>query len=830
MRQLRKHFLCILVLLTTTILTTNADNQTPSSLMINELMQSNIDCIMDDLNEFPDSWVELYNNSDESVNLKDYQLGTSADDAWQLPDKTVKAKGFIIVYCDKEAAGLHTAFRLESGKGCTVCLFKDGAIVDNLPASLPKMPAPNIAYGRKTDGGSEWGYQLTPTPGAANCGEVCDGSHILGEPIFSQKGYVMNGTQTFRLKLSLPEGAPEGTEIRYTIDGTEPTAASTKCPASGFAVRRAMTVRAKLFCDGWLSPRSTVESYVFHDRSLSIPVISISIDDRYLNDAKIGIFANNNNHDDPHDWRRPMNIEFFDTEGEPSQLNQLCETRITGAWSREAARKSMAIYAHKRFGKKNMDYEFFPDQCPGLTNYKSVVLRNAGNDRDYIYMRDAIAQRTMAEHVNMDWQAWRPAVIYINGNYWGILNIRERANANNIITHYNGLEDIDLYENGELKEGTSDHYNAFYKFWMGKGHTLEEYAEYMDWEEYISITVMNMYFNNLDYPGNNNVMWRPRAEGGKWRWIAKDLDYTMGLYGGNAGESGGYDHQIIAQWYNPNNWNYHKGANFSITSQSTQFFRNLMQDEDFAREFIDRFSIYMGDFLNEKGIRAVWDPMYNMIIKEWKRHRDALYDNPWWPVYDDEVRNARTWVSKRTAEMYKQLGKQFDLGSPITMTINTSVFNTEGLEVKFNGVTLSRGVFEGKFFANRQVTLEGHAPEGKVITGWNISTNSASGVTDNWMEGERCSFVVPQCNSIVINAVIGDATAINSVSEDQWTWRKDGNRLWLTGVPAGTKVDLYDLRGMLLSTTVSNGSDIVIPLSKGQLYVLKVGGKAIKLK
>jgi hypothetical protein len=49
-------------------------------------------------------------------------------------------------------------------------------------------------------------------------------------------------------------------------------------------------------------------------------------------------------------------------------------------------------------------------------------------------------------------------------------------------------------------------------------------------------------------------------------------------------------------------------------------------------------------------------------------------------------------------------------------------------------------------------------------------------------------------------------------------------------VPAGTKVDLYDLRGMLLSTTVSNGSDIVIPLSKGQLYVLKVGGKAIKLK
>lgn len=803
-----------------------------AQLVINEMMQSNVDCIIDDLNEFPDSWVELYNPTSQDINLEDYRLGITdqASEAWKLPYKMIGSGKYVLVYCDKESKSLHTNFRLDSGKGSSVYLFQGSTVVDKV-TGLKKQPSPNIAYGRKTDGAEEWGYQLTPTPNEANTGEICDHDHILGEPVFSEPGRVFNGTKSFNLVLSLPEGCPEGTEIHYTTNGTEPTLFSSRY-ISEIPITKSTAVRAKLFCSGWLSPVSTVQSYIFHDRKMTIPIISLVTDDKYLNDYKLGIFKNNYGHEKYQqvDWRRPINIELFDTEAQPSQLNQLCETRITGAWSREAARKSMAIYAHKRFGKKNMDYEFFPDQCPGLTNYKSVVLRNAGNDRDYIYMRDAIAQRTMAEHVNMDWQAWRPAVIYINGNYWGILNIRERANANNIITHYNGLEDIDLYENGELKEGTSDHYNAFYKFWMGKGHTLEEYAEYMDWEEYISITVMNMYFNNLDYPGNNNVMWRPRAEGGKWRWIAKDLDYTMGLYGGNAGESGGYDHQIIAQWYNPNNWNYHKGANFSITSQSTQFFRNLMQNEDFAREFIDRFSIYMGDFLNEKGIRAVWDPMYNMIIKEWKRHRDALYDNPWWPVYDDEVRNARTWVSKRTAEMYKQLGKQFELGSPITMTINTSVFNTEGLEVKFNGVTLSRGVFEGKFFANRQVTLEGHAPEGKVITGWNISTNSASGVTDNWMEGERCSFVVPQCNSIVINAVIGDATAINSVSEDQWTWRKDGNRLWLTGVPAGTKVDLYDLRGMLLSTTVSNGSDIVIPLSKGQLYVLKVGGKAIKLK
>ena len=266
MRQLRKSFWCTLVLLTTTILPTNADNHISSKLVINELMQSNIDCIMDDLNEFPDSWVELYNASDETVFLKDYQIGTDAGDPWQLPFMTVEPKCFVLVYCDKEASGRHTDFRLETGKGCMVYLYQGGEKVDSLPAALPKMPAPNIAYGRKTDGGSEWDYQLTPTPGAANSGEVCDGDHILGEPIFSQKGYVQNGKQAFRVTLSLPEGTPDGTEIRYTTDGSEPTADSNQCPASGIPVRKSTTIRAKLFCGGWLSPRSTVESYIFHDR------------------------------------------------------------------------------------------------------------------------------------------------------------------------------------------------------------------------------------------------------------------------------------------------------------------------------------------------------------------------------------------------------------------------------------------------------------------------------------------------------------------------------------------------------------------------------------
>lgn len=803
-----------------------------AQLVINELMQSNIDCIMDDLNEFPDSWVELYNTGTAAVNLKDWRLGLSdkAGEAWQLSNKQIGPGEYALVYCDKVGKNLHTDFRLESGKGGSLYLFQGQTIVDKVE-DLPKQPAPNIAYGRKTDGSNEWGYQLTPTPEGANTGEVCDHDHILGEPVFSEPGKVFNGNKTFNLQLSLPEGSPEGTEIRYTTNGSEPTASSAKYTAD-IPITKSTSIRAKLFCNGWLSPRSTVQSYIFHDRSMTIPVISIVTDNSYLNDKKIGIFANNYGHEKYQqvDWRRPLNIELFDAEGEPSQLNQLCETRITGAWSREAARKSMGIYCHKRFGKKNMEYEFFPDQCPGLTNYKSIVLRNSGNDRDYTYMRDAVCQRAMAEHADIDWQAWRPAVIYINGNYWCLLNIRERANENNILTHYDGLEDIDLIENGELKEGTKENYDAFTAFFNEHGHTLDEYAELMDWEEYIRITTMNLYFNNLDYPGNNNVMWRPRAEGGKWRWIAKDLDYTLGLYtNGGAGGSGGYDHQIIAQWYNPDDYSLHQGANFSITWDATRLFRRLMEDTDFAREFIDRFSIYMGDFLNEKSVRAIWDPMYAMIKDEWKRHRSVVYDNPWWPIFDDEQRNARNWLSKRTNEMYKQLGKQYDLGTPIPMTVNQDLEDASALDVMFNGVPLTKGVFNGKFFADRSITLEGQAPEGQVISGWTIVTKSSSGTDTRQIDGERCALLMPQCTNLAINAILSKSTGIDTLSKPSWTWKRDSDRLILSGVPVGTQVKLYDLKGILLRTVTSDGSEIILPLTAATLHVLRVGAKTVKL-
>lgn len=805
MRQLRNSFLCILVLLTTTILTTNADAQTTSKLVINELMQSNIDCIMDDLHEFPDSWVELYNNSDESINLKEYQIGIKEGNAWQLPNKTIDAKGFIVVYCDKEEWSLHTDFRLDTGKGCVVYLFKGNEVVDSLPAALPKMPAPNIAYGRKTDGGNEWGYQLTPTPGTTNCGEVCDEKHILGEPVFSEPGHVLTSSKKISLALSLPKDAPEGTQIYYTTDGKEPTKDS-KLYTKEISINDSYAIRAKLFCDGWLSPRSTVQSYIFLDRNMTIPVVSITTNDDYLN-GKEGIFTKNTSKSNPINWRRPINFEMFVEPDKASVLNQICETRVMGGQSREWARKSMAIYANKRFGAKRLEYEFFPDQRPGVTNFKSIMLRNGGNDFQYDMLRDAVIQRTMGQNADLDWQAWRPAAIYINGEYHCLLNIRERSNDDNIFTNYDGLEDIDMMEIaqenskvvGELKAGTEDNYDEFVKFYSETDHTLAEYAEWMDWEEYINLMVMNLYFNNQDFPGNNIVMWRPRTEDGKWRWISKDTDFGLGLYGKEA------TFNTIKWIYDPK---YDRDRSWANTEEATRLFRHLMEDPDFNREFIDHCFIYMGDFLNEKSVCEIFDSMYELVYDELLVHKNEL--NPpspwgwgWGGSNEDNIKNdaksIRDWLSKRDNAFIKQMADFYKLGTAISMTINKDVEGAEDTGICFNGVKLTKGTFDGKFFQDRAIILEGDPESDKVVTGWKIVTN---GSNTEEVQGSRLEMVMPQCTSLAITALI-ETNGIRTISNET------------------TKAqDIYDLNGR----KVRSGSTSLEGLPRG-IYI--VGGKKV---
>lgn len=728
------------------LLTSNLSAQ----LLINEVMQSNIDCIMDDLNEFPDSWIELYNSGDAELNLKDYKVGISekVEDAYSLPDYLLVPKGFKLVYCDKYEGNRdwHAPFRLESGKGGAIYLFKKNELVDSI-VDMKKQPAPNIAYGRKTDGANKFGYQAYPTPEISNCGKVYGKDDILPEPLFSLSGQIFESvTPEKMIEISIPEGAPEGTKIVFTIDGKEPSENSTVYKDPIKLVNN-LTIRAKLVCDGYLSPRSITQSYIFLDREMTMPVISLVTDSDYFYDSRLGIYTyENNNAANKNDWRRPLNIEYFAAPYETSKINQLGEARVAGGASRNAVYKTLVLYANKRFSEnKRFSYEFFPEDRPGITEFKSLMLRNSGNDFDYIYMRDAIMQRSFAWHTDIDFQAYCPAVVFLNGNYLCMLNIRERSNEDNIYTNYDKLEDIDMFENWwELKTGKRSNRNAFENFYKELGHSREEYEEWMDTEEFMNIMIMNIFYSNRDFPGNNIVMWRPSSESGRWRWIAKDTDLGLGLYGHP------FDYKTI-------NWifdhNYDPEYSWANSENVTRLFSRLMDDPNFRKDFIDRCAIYMGDFLNFDHIwEEMWSSMYERIKVEYPIHRRTV--NSKWPIYSETLEKAKNWLKNRPDFFYDHLSEYFSLGRAIPLKINQGLSEIElsEIEVEMNGVKLSKNKLDGKFFQGREICLSG-----RHINSWEVTIIDNNGTIEKFCsDGSDIVFNLPECSSISIESILGD--------------------------------------------------------------------------
>lgn len=772
-----------------------------AQVMINEVMQSNIDCVMDDINEFPDSWVELYNSGAVNINLNGYRIGLTEDvnEAYALPSKSLAAKGHVLIYCDKEATGMHTDFRLESGKdGCIYLFDPNGKVIDSY-VKMKKQPAPNISYGRSEDGGSTFGYMLKPTPNAANAGGVVDNKKILGEPVFSIPGNINPKNTRVVVNLSLPEGAPEGTVIRYTLDGTEPTEQSPLYEKALVAFNSNMIIRAKLFCDGYLSPRSATHSYIMLGRDMTIPVVSISTDQKYLYDNKIGIYVTGTYNADmknfEFDWRRPINIEYFDASGSPAAINQLCEARVQGGQSRNWVIKSLAVYANKRFGEKRFNYEFFPTEKPGIKEFKSIILRNSGNDCDYMYFRDAAIQHNAGTNCDIDWQGWQPTAVYINGNYLGMLNIRERSNDDNIYSNYGGLEDIDMIENYyDLKTGTMDEFNKFKDFYTASANSentnMDNYYQYLDIDEYINVMVVNTFQNNLDFPGNNIAWWRPRTEDGRWRIIMKDTDFGLGLYGRP------YNYKYIDWLYNHD---YDRDNQWANDYEHTRLFRRLMTDQRFKDRFIDRMTVFMGTFMNGNGLGEVIDSMYNVIKTEYPYHRNPI--NQWWPNHQDEVNSAKNWAKNRTSFMWTYLKDYFKLNATKTLNVNTEDKTAlQGFKLSLNDTYVKQGYYSGNFWGGRQVRVSAESVNGeKEVTKWEVKTTVSGNVTTQIFNGSSCSFTMPtNATNVSVVPVVEEISGIESVESSNQQIVKSVNEEVYTldgkKVPAPNKAGIYVIK------------------------------------
>ena len=709
------------------------------SIRINEVMQSNVDYLIVD-KDFPDSWVELYNTSNAAVDLKGAYIGLTPNyiEAYCIPEECIiPPKGHVVIYCDKEAKGLHTDFRLESGKGGLYLFSPNGDIIDELHHK--KMLAPNIAFGRIADGAEEWQYEIKPSAGEANNGLVS--TIILPDPVFSVEGGIYDTPVS--LTISLPNfSLPEDTKIFISLDGSEPDRTSQFGDQFSLYITETTIIRAKLISSSALSPRSTTHSYIFHPRKTKLPIVSVVSNENYYYNDSIGILLGGNNDKTTNcyqGWRRPVNIEYFDMRDEGKTVfNQLSETMVAGNYSRAYPQKSMKFYAHKRWGTKKFSGVFWNDK-PNVKQVKSFMLRNGGTACLYGRFNDALVQKIFGTHLNaLDWQACEPVLLYINGQYQGVYNMRERSNEDYVESNYDGLEDIEIHENPFLGSSAwgNTFFQNFYDTYMNPDVTYDEMSSIMDVDNFMDSFIAELFSTNYDYPDNNISVWKDISTNGRWRWILKDLDYT-GLR--KPVTYNMFDYMFRGGIPNSEEWN--DARKWPSIENAQKLYVKMMSYPEFKETFIDRFSTYLGDFLKPQLTGRIIEDFDEMIRNELSYTYDAYtgfndwygkyedfysFDNLTDPMqhYDESVNVIKDYWEKRPRIIYQQLADYFGLGLVLNLTVIGN-----GHQIDLNGTRLLEGDFEGCYYANRILKLSTSTPN----YGWKLQVEHSDGEINSYI-------------------------------------------------------------------------------------------------
>ena len=759
-------------------------------LVINELMQSNVDFLMVN-HDFPDSWVELYNGSDHTVSVGQYRIGASErySEAFQLNASAVEMEPYqhLLLYCDKTTGeAFHYNFNLEVSKGTLFLFDETGLVIDSV--CYPKMPAPNVAYGRITDGGNDWQHELTPTPGQANNSVGSD--EVLPAPLFSTEGHVMkNGPEV--IEISMPEGVPEDTRIYLTTDGSEPTWESDNGTHFTINVDTSMVVRAKLLSTMMLPSRSKTHSYIFHPRDTKLPIVCISTDNDYLYSKEEGIFMEDNIHGKPncvYDWRRPANFEYFHTENGTTVFNQCGEMAIGGGATRAMPQKSIKCYAKNRFGKKYFKGGFWRDK-PEVTRVKSFMLRNGGNNCKKARIEDAILQRLFGTNIEeMDWQAYEPVIVYINGIYKGVFGFRERSNEDYVASNY-GIDDkeVEIAIDNNYRSPyypNNPNFNAFYKLYHKSNVSYAAIAANMNIENFMNAFIAECYSSNTDFPQNNIAMWRQNGEGNKWHWIVKDLDFvthhdaSWNMFKYMLGSDNQEDEE-------------YKQADKEQTIQSRYLYEKMMSFPEFRDRFIATYAAYLGDFLRPDVCLPIAHEMHGEILDEMDP-TFAAYNNM--STLDKHVKYMVSfcdYITARPTYVYQQMAAYFSLGDVIPVNIQ----NEGDSPINICGTPLRTGRFAGAWFTRFPLSL---SAEDSTAT-WSMTVTHADGTTDVHtfdtaeiqMTFQDSGFGIQSTDSVTF-AVTSTPTLVDDMRER-----------------SGSAFTIYDLTGKRLSA-MQRGVNLVL--------------------
>lgn len=714
-------------------LSTEVSTGNLSDVFINELMPAN-EVFTDEVGE-RDDWFELYNANDFAVSLEGIFLSDDALDLqkWQITSPLfIPAQGFQLFWADDspEQGANHLPFKLNSsGEILYFSQIQNEELVVIDSVSYPETPE-NVSYGRSEDGAEDWVLFAEYSPEASNNGSL---QFLNAEVTLSPPGGYYPNSLPVNMTCSDPAA-----EIRYTTDGSVPTATSTLYTNAVF-INEPTNLRATAFKPGFASNSSDNEFYLVNAEH-DLPVVQVSINPEHLWDAEEGIYITGSNgsggycSEEPRnwnqDWERPVSVGYYTPEGEEA-FRLDADIKIGGGCSRGFSMKGLNFFF--RDGVK-VEYPLFGQT--DIDEFKRFKLRASGNDFSSTFLRDATIQALLYNQLDIDQMAYEPVVVYLNNEYWGVYGLREFYNRHYIASHHNVDEDnLDYmkqpYYWPDLKEGDTEAWDELMDYVssnnLGNAQQYTWVDERIDINEYINYHATQIYVANYDWPANNVGIWRSR-DGGKFRWLLYDLDLSS-AFGFFTPSFADYD--AISHATNT------IGDSWPNGSQSTLLLRRLLVNQSFRNEFVQRYcTIAQTIFQPERtehyidSLKQRIQPEMNSVMNKFNNAPASWqmwFSNPAggnFTEWNNNINDFKNFFSNRLSFTLENFENKFGYTGHYTLSINTNedtpgkvLFHDNEMEIPLQ--------HSAEYFNNIPIRIKAVADPGYIFVRW-----SETGVTN----------------------------------------------------------------------------------------------------
>ena len=609
---------------------------------------------------------------------------------------------------------LHTNFKISSNGESIILSDPSEIILDSIAAGETET---DMSYGRILET-EVWALFDEPTPGASNSTSTFIGS--LAAPEFSIGSGFYDQNQ-LSLELSVPN---ESATIYFTLDGSIPSIHGLPYEYP-IVINSNTVVRARAFLDQWVPSEIGSKTYILEDDlgEMGLPAIFISTDNNSFFDEDTGMYVMGPNAEwqFPYfganfweDWERPIHFEILEVDG--SGYNANAGAKIFGGWSRAFPQKSLSIFSRSYLGPSSFDYQLFPDS--ETSSYEAFVIRNSGNDWESTVLRDGFTT-SLAHDLDIDLQKYRPTILFINGEFWGIQNLREKVNEHflsskhSIAPEHIDLLDLEGINDENIVHGTNSDYKILLDYLndqdMSEPIVQNALENWIDIESYMSYQAFQIFVDNRDWPGNNIKFWRDHRVGGKWRWILYDTDFSFSIWDANA-----YNFNTLGFALEPN------GPGWPNPPWSTFIFRKMMENNYFKNSFINIYCDMLNTVFQPEFISERLDSISGNIASMIPTHRDRWYNSGNWPNsavnWEARLSNMENFGNQRRIRAIGHIIDEFDL--PNIAQVDLSVTPPFGGYIEINTLDIKESNWQGYYFPSVPIEVKAIQNDGFEFSHW----------------------------------------------------------------------------------------------------------------